>query len=66
MVPRGKPLISISYKYNVREFIYFIVTDNAGSKNKGIPYLSNYPDQFTDVAIHPVAGPLVMSIFFCC
>ena len=61
MVPGGRPLIAIGYKYNARKVLSFIVTDNAGSKNTGIPYLSKYPDQFTNVSIHPVARPLVMS-----
>ena len=61
MVPGGRPLIAIGYKYNTRKVIYFIVTDNAGSTKTGIPYLSNYPDQFTNVSICPVARPLSMS-----
>ena len=61
MVPGDRPLIAISYRYKSRKVLSFIVTDNAGSKNTGIPYLSKYPDQFTNVAIRPVARPLVMS-----
>ena len=64
VVTRDMPLIAIGYKYNARKVLSFIVTDNAGSAKTGIPYLSKYPDQFTNVAIHPVACPLVMSIFF--
>ena len=66
MVPGDWPLIAIGYKYNARKVLSFIVTYNAGSTKTGIPYLSNYPDQFTNVAIRPIARPLVMSIFFCC
>ena len=66
MVPGGRSLISIGYKYNARKVLSFIVTDNTGSTNTGIPYLSKYPDKFTNVSIRPVARPLVMSIFFCC
>ena len=61
MVPRYRPLISIGYKYNARKVIYFIVADNAGRTKNGIPYLSKYPNKFTNVAIVPVARPLVMS-----
>ena len=61
MVPGGWPLIAIGYKYNARKVLSFIVTDNAGSTNTDIPYLSKYPDQFTNVSIRPVARPLVMS-----
>ena len=61
MVPGGRPLIAIGYKYNARKVLSFIVTDNAGITKTGIPYLSNYPDQFTNVSIRPVACPVVMS-----
>ena len=60
MVPGERSLIAIGYKYNVRRVVSFIVTDNSGSTKTGIPYLYNYPDQFTNVAIRPVACPLVM------
>ena len=66
MVPEDRPLFAIGYKYNARTFLSFIVTDNAGSKNTGIPYLSKYPDQYTNVAIRPVVRPLVMSKTICC
>ena len=61
MVPGDRTLIDIGYKYNARKVIYFIVTDNAGITNTGIPYLSQYPEQFTNFSIRPVARPLVMS-----
>ena len=48
----------------MRKVLYFLVTDNAGSIQAGIPYLSKYPDQFTNVAIRPVDFLLVMSNFF--
>ena len=60
MVPGDRPLIAIGYKYNDRKVLYFIVMYNTGSTRTGIPYLSNYPEQFTNVAILPVARPLVM------
>ena len=60
MVPGGRLLIAIGYKYNVRKVLSIIVTDNTGRKKTVIPYLSKYPDQFTNVAIHPIARPLVM------
>ena len=64
MVPWGRPLIAVGYKYNVREFLSFIVTENAGITKAGLPYLSKYPDQFTNVAIQSDACLLVMSKFF--
>ena len=61
MVPGDMPLVAIGYKYNAQKVISFIVTDNSGSIKTGIPYLSKYPDQFTNVAICLVARPFVMS-----
>ena len=66
MVPRDRPLIAIGYKYIAWKVLSFIVTDNAGSTKTGIPYLSKYPEQFTNVTIRPVARPLVMSKTICC
>ena len=66
MVPGDRTLIAIGYKYNAWKVLYFIVIDNTGSTNNGITYLSKYTDQFTNVAICPVARPLVMSKKFCC
>ena len=66
MVHGGRPLIHIGYKYNAHYFLYFIVTFNAGRKNAGRTYLSNYPDHFSNVAIHNVARPLLMYKFFGC
>ena len=65
IVPGDRPLIAIGYKYNARKVLSLIVTDNAGSTNNGIPYLSKYPDQFTNVSIRPFVRPLVMSKIFC-
>ena len=64
MVAGDRPLFAIGYKYNARMFLSFIVTDNARRKNTGIPYLSKYPDQYTNVAIRPVFRPLDMSKIF--
>ena len=61
MVPRDKPLISIGCKYNTRKVLSFIDIENTGITKTGIPYLSKYPDQFTNVTICPVACPLIMS-----
>ena len=60
MVPGDRLLVAIGYKYNARKVLYFIVTDNARITNTGIPYLSNYPDQFTNVSIRPVDRTLVI------
>ena len=64
MVTRERQIIAIGYKYNKRKVIYFIVIENAGIIQEGLPYLSQYLDQFTNVAIFPVARPLVTSQLF--
>ena len=61
MVPGYMPLIAIGYKYNAQKVLSFIVTYNEGITKTGITFLSKYPDQFTNVAIHPVDRPLIMS-----
>ena len=66
MVPGGRPLIAIGYKYNARKVLSFIVTDSAGSTKNGVPYLSKYHDQFTNVSIRPFARTVVMSNKICC
>ena len=40
VVPSGRPLIAIVYKYNVHNVLYFIVTEYTGSKKAGTHYLS--------------------------
>ena len=64
MVPGGRSLIAVGYKYNARKVLYFIGTDNAWNTQAGHPYLSKYPDKFTNVNICPVARTLVVSKFF--
>ena len=64
MVPRGRSIIYIGFKYNVRKVLYFLVTDNTWITHAGLNYLSDYPDQFYNVAILSVASPLFMYHFF--
>ena len=59
-----RPLISIGYKYNACRVLYFITTADAGSTNSDIPYLSMYPEPFSNFSIFPVAHPLSMSKLF--
>ena len=64
VLPGKRTIIGIGYKYNARKVLSFVVTDNVGSTKTGIPYLSKYPEKFTNVSIRSVARPLVMSICF--
>ena len=63
-VPGNRPLIAIGYKYNVSKVLSFIATEDSGSTNTGIPYLSNIPYPFSNFSICHVARPLVMTKFF--
>ena len=58
VVPRERPLITISYMYNMRKVLSIIVTEYKGITKSGIPYLSEYPDPFDNVSIFPVFLPL--------
>ena len=60
----GRPIIYIGYKYNTWKVISFIVTYNTGITQADIPYLSKYPDQFSNVSIRPVSRPLVVYKLF--
>ena len=42
MVPRDRSIIAIGYKYNTWKVLSVIVTEDTGSTNSGIPYLSKY------------------------
>ena len=48
----------------MRKVLSFIVTENTGITQVVLPYSSNYPDQFINVAIFSLACPLVVSKFF--
>ena len=64
MITGGKLLVYIGYKYTARKVLSFIVTYGADITQSGLPFLSKYPDQFTNVAICPITCPLVMKKTF--
>ena len=57
-------LIYIEYKYNTHRVLPFSVTYNTSITKSGLPYFFNYPDQFSNVSVLPVARPLVVYKFF--
>ena len=63
-VTSDRPLIFVGYKYNIRNFLSFVATDNAGITTSGIPYLYNHPDPFSIVSVIPLAFPLIVSKLF--
>ena len=59
-----RPITDIGYKYDTLKILYLISTEYTGITKEGIPYLYNYPGQFSNISIHPIACTLVMSKFF--
>ena len=55
--PGERPLLAIGYKYNSRKVLRFIATEGAGSNEPGDPYLSGFPDIYSNVSVHPVVHP---------
>ena len=55
--PGESPLLAISYKYNSRKVLGFIATEGAGSTEPGDPYLSRFPDIYSNVSVRPIVCP---------
>ena len=57
--PVDIPLIDIGYKYNYQKALRFNATEGARSTDPGGPYLSHFPDNYSNVYIRPVVFPRV-------
>ena len=51
------PLLAIGYKYNSRKVLGFIATEGSVSTEPGDPYLSRFPDIYSNVSVSPVVRP---------
>ena len=61
------PLQAIGYKYNYRNALGFIATVGSGSTEPVDPYLSRFPDIFSNVSSLPVIHPhLIIRYFSAC
>ena len=49
--------MATGYKYNSMKVLWFIATDGDGSTEPGNPYLSCFPDIYSNVSIRPVIIP---------
>ena len=58
------PLLAIGYKYNSRKVIGSIATEGARSTEPGDPYLSRFPDNYSNVSVHPVVCPHLLGRYF--
>ena len=63
-VPGEIPLLVIGYKYNYRKVLVLISTEGARSTEPGDPYLSNFPDIYSNVSICPVVRPHLLGRYF--
>ena len=58
------PLLVIGYKYNSRKVLGFIATEGAGSNEPGDPYLSRFPDIYSNLSVRPVFHPRLIGRYF--
>ena len=63
-VPCDRPLMNIGYKYNSRKVLLFIATEGAGSTEPGDPYLSHFPDIYSNVSVRPIVRPHLLGRYF--
>ena len=62
--PVESPLLAVGYKYNSRKFLGFIATEGAVSNEPGDPYLSCFPDIYSNVSFCPVVCPHLLGRYF--
>ena len=60
----GIDLVCISYKYNNKKVLIFILSKEAGLTSEGEPYEAWFPDRFQNVCFCHVARPQVVSNYF--
>ena len=59
-----RKILAIGYKYKSWNLLSFVDTEGVGSTTLGIPYLSKYTYQFSNILIGPFARPLLKSKIF--
>ena len=64
IVPGGRPLLTILYQYNSSKVLRFIAFGGAGSSEPGDPYLSCFPDIYSNFSVHPVIFPHLLVRYF--
>ena len=62
--PGERPLLAIGYKYNYRKVLGFIATERDGSTEPGDPYLSLFPDIYSNVSVRPVVFSHLLGGYF--
>ena len=56
-VTGSKPLMTILQQYNSSKVLVFITTEGSGNTEPGDPYLSSFPDIYSNVFVRPVVCP---------
>ena len=64
VVPGGRTLVAIGYKYNSSKVPGVIATEGAGNIEPGDPYLSCFPDIYYNVYIRSVVRPHFLGRYF--
>ena len=62
--PDKIPLLDIGYKYHSIKVLGFIATDGDGNNEPGDPYLSCFPDIYSNVYVCPVFCPHLLGRYF--
>ena len=63
-VPGVIPQMDIGYKYNYGKVLVFIDTEGGGSTEQGIPYLSCFPNIYSNVSVRPVGFTCLLGRYF--
>ena len=63
-VSGDRSLIVIRYKYISQKFLGFIATEGNGINEPGVPYLSSYPENYSNVSIPTVLWTHVIGSCF--
>ena len=63
-VPGEITLLAIGYKYNYRKVIGFIASEGDGRTEPGDPYLSHFPDIYSNVSVRPIVRPHLLGRYF--
>ena len=58
-VPVVIPLLAIGYKYSSSKVLGFIATEGGGSNEPSDPYLSCFPDIYSNVYVRPRCSSLL-------
>jgi hypothetical protein len=59
----GKKIVFVSYKYNARKVLHFVMTDGAGSTvlDTNRAYIAHFPNEYGNLVIRKVPRPACLS-----